>query len=151
MDSIRAYIRVGVSGYPGNSDHLGFEELKCIRVIIRVSGQKDLGGGTSIYPGSSGYPGMILDPGSWILVPPEPCLDPRIFVVTCPTVPMGHIGRWTCVRPQHLPRVVGVVLADRGVLCRHRPVVGLVVVLNLVHSRATLLLAETPVGPGACQ
>jgi hypothetical protein len=32
VDSIRAYIRVDVSGYPGNNGYPGSEEFGCIRV-----------------------------------------------------------------------------------------------------------------------
>ena len=32
MDSIRAYIRVDVSGYPGNNGYPGSEEFRCSRV-----------------------------------------------------------------------------------------------------------------------
>ena len=43
---------------------------------LRVSGQNDLGSCTSIYPGSSGYTGMIQDPVSWILYPGSRILTP---------------------------------------------------------------------------
>jgi hypothetical protein len=118
VDNIRAYIRVGVSGYPTNDGYPGFKEFGCILVsgyldkmtleeapVRQVGIPRHDARSRVMYPGSCQEPGTWIQDlaGSWIhegtVLTPGVTAPGRSFQHLEVTVTPGLDG--TCATPQH--------------------------------------------------
>ena len=73
VDNIRAYIRVGVSGYPANDGYPGFKEFGCIlvsgyldKMTLEEAPVRQVGIPRRDARSRVMYPGSCQEPGTWI-------------------------------------------------------------------------------------